>query len=310
MRYFTKRIATSQSGRPGSLSDSCSMPREKSYEELCQPLKPGSLAAIQWGLVSAALRTLGKTSHGIRIGFQHGFDSGPMLDYIYQNKAEGALVVGQILDRVFLNQIGWRGIRQRKVHMQQLLNELIQARHTRSQPAHVVDVASGPGRYLLELTRELGEKDLKVTLRDWDAVGLEQAASLVREFGLTHVQIQRGDAFSPEDLKRITPPPQIVVVSGLYELFPDNSRITRSLNGIYALLEEGGQLVYTNQPTHPQLEMIARCLPNREGKSWVMRLRSQEEMDQLVTEAGFQHQRTLADQWGIFTVSVAQKRLS
>lgn len=284
------------------------MPRQKSYEELCQPPKPGSLEAIQWGFVSAVLRTLGKTSQGIRIGFQHGFDSGPMLDYIYQNQAKGLLIVGGILDRIFLNQIGWRGIRQRKVHLQQLLKELIQTRHARSQPVHVVDVASGPGRYLLEVVWKLGEKDLQVTLRDWDAAGLEQAASLVREFGLTNVQIQRGDAFNAEDLKRVTPPPQIVVVSGLWELFPDNNRITRSLKGIHALLEKEGHLVYTNQPTHPQLEMIARCLPNREGKPWVMRLRPQEEMDRLVAEAGFQHQKTLADRWGIFTVSVAQRQ--
>lgn len=284
------------------------MLRQKSYEELCQPPKPGSLEAIRWGFVSAALRTFGKASQGIRIGFQHGFDSGPMLDYIYQNQAKGSLVAGSILDRIFLNQIGWRGIRQRKEHLQQLLKELIQTRHARSQPVHVADVASGPGRYLLELVRELGEKALQVTLRDWDAAGLEQAASLVREFELTNVQVQRGDAFNPEDLKRITPPPQIVVVSGLWELFPDNDRIARSLKGIHAILEEGGHLVYTNQPTHPQLEMIARCLPSREGKPWIMRLRTQGEMDRLVAGAGLQHQKTLSDRWGIFTVSVAQKR--
>ena len=38
-----------------------------------------------------------------------------------------------------------------------------------------------------------------------------------------------------------------------------------------------------------------------------MRLRSQEEMDRLVVQAGFQHHKTLIDCWGIFTVSAATK---
>jgi len=38
-----------------------------------------------------------------------------------------------------------------------------------------------------------------------------------------------------------------------------------------------------------------------------MRLRSQEEMDDLVRQAGFKKHEMLVDQWGIFTVSLAVK---
>lgn len=283
------------------------MARPKSYEELSTPPRPGSWEAICWGTASAVLRAVGPLSEGMRIGYRYGFDSGEMLDYVYRNETHGAWGIGRLIDRAHLNAIGWRGIRQRKAHVQVLLREAIRQASGSARPVHVVDVAAGPGRYLLELARELGPDRVKVILRDWDEAGLAQGRALAEAMGIAAVRYERGDAFDPNDLARIMPRPHIVVVSGLYELFPDNALISRSLGGIAAILEPGGQLLYTNQPTHPQLELIARCLPNREGKPWVMRLRPQEETDRLVAEAGFQRSRTLVDRWGIFTVSLARK---
>ncbi len=53
--------------------------------------------------------------------------------------------------------------------------------------------------------------------------------------------------------------------------------------------------------------MIARVLTNREGRPWIMRRRTQEEMDDLVREAGFQKIAEEIDPWGIFTVSLARR---
>lgn len=284
------------------------MTRQRTYEELAQPPPPASWEAIYWGTVATAMRVVGgRLSESMQIGYRYGFDSGEMLDYVYRNEARGAWGIGRLLDRIHLNAIGWRGIRQRKTHLQTLLREGINQMRAADTPVHVVDVAAGPGRYLLEVLKEFGQDGVKATLRDWDETGLAQGRALTEVIGLRGVRYERGDAFNPDELQRITPSPQIVIVSGLYELFPDNALISRSLSGIHALLESGGKLIYTNQPTHPQLELIARCLPNREGKPWVMRLRPQQEMDRLVTEAGFRRQKTLVDQWGIFTVSVASK---
>jgi len=73
-------------------------------------------------------------------------------------------------------------------------------------------------------------------------------------------------------------------------------------------VDPGGYLVYTGQPWHPQLEMIARALTShRQGQAWVMRRRSQAEMDQLVAAAGFRKITQRVDEWGIFSVSLAQK---
>ena len=72
-------------------------------------------------------------------------------------------------------------------------------------------------------------------------------------------------------------------------------------------MPEGGSLIYTNQPWHPQLELIARGLCDWDGKPWVMRRRTQAEMDDLVRAAGFEKTQMEIDPWGMFTVSLARR---
>jgi hypothetical protein len=43
--------------------------------------------------------------------------------------------------------------------------------------------------------------------------------------------------------------------------------------------------------------LIARTLTNREGKPWIMRRRTQAEMDELVRTAGFEKLGQKIDQW-------------
>ena len=154
----------------------------------------------------------------------------------------------------------------------------------------------------------MGGAPVTVTLRDWNPANAEAASRLARELNVQDVSVGQGDAFDRRSLAGVQPRPGIAIVSGLYELFPDNAKVGESLLGLADALGDDGFLIYTNQPWHPQLEMIARVLDNREGKPWVMRCRSQAEMDSLVARAGFEKLETLLDKDGIFTVSLARRR--
>jgi len=96
----------------------------------------------------------------------------------------------------------------------------------------------------------------------------------------------------------------------LFELYGNNIQVHQVLENLFSLLQEGGFLIYTGQPWHPQLELIGRLLNNRQGKRWVMRRRIQAEMDQLVSSAGFNKENTACDDLGIFTVSCASKPMN
>jgi SAM-dependent methyltransferase len=230
-----------------------------------------------------------------------------MLDYIYQNRAQGLTPLGRLIDRIFLNAVGWRGIRVRRRLMEKTLRLLIEQTHSAGRPVRLLDIASGPGRYLLETIHALRTIPISAVLRDYKLENLEAAARLRDELGLTQITVAPGDAFDRAGLAAITPRPTIAVVSGLYELFPNNEPVLRSLRGLADAVEPGGHLIYTNQPWHPQVEFIARVLTNREGRPWIMRRRTQAEIDGLVRIAGFEKISQEIDPSGIFTVSAARR---
>lgn len=253
---------------------------------------------------------LGKSlSDGVKLGFDSGFDSGSTLDYVYRNTPTGKGGLGRMIDTNYLNSIGWRGIRQRKLNVEELLRLAMAKLRGEGREIRIVDIAAGHGRYILEALQGVSPLPESILLRDYSDINVRDGGALIREKGLGDIaQFVKGDAFDRLDLAALEPKPTLAVVSGLYELFADNGMVGNSLAGLAEAVEPGGYLVYTGQPWHPQLELIARALTShRQGQAWVMRRRSQAEMDQLVEAAGFRKIAQRVDEWGIFTVSLAQK---
>jgi alpha-beta hydrolase superfamily lysophospholipase/SAM-dependent methyltransferase len=279
----------------------------REYERLARPAKAWCPRGWVFKGQVAAMKTVCRLSAGVRLGWRTGFDSGQSLDYVYRNGATGITPLGKVIDYFYLNAIGWRGIRQRRLHLDAALRSAVEATLARGEPARVLDIAAGPGRYVQEALATLRGKDVSAVLRDRSVPALEEGRRLGNELGLTNVRFEQGDAFSTEELAAVTPRPTVAIVSGLYELFEDNAPVEWSLAGLARALPPGGLLIYTNQPWHPQVEMIARTLINRDGRAWVMRRRTQAEMDDLVRRAGFEKVGMEIDRWGIFTVSVARR---
>ncbi len=277
---------------------------------LAKPLPVWSPRGLYWRLTRSGLKIGGRLSHGIRIGHQTGFDSGSMLDYVYRNEPQGWTPLGRALDKSYLNSIGWKGIRQRKIHIEELLGAaMTRVRHAGAS-VRILDIAAGHGRYVLEAIEHSDCRPDSIQLRDYSEMNVTEGRALIAEKGLSDVaSFVTGDAFDTASLAQVHPRPTIAVVSGLYELFGDNDRVRASLAGLAAAIPDGGYLIYTCQPWHPQIELIARALTShRQGQAWVMRRRTQAEMDQLVAAAGFTKVDQRVDEWGIFTVALAQKR--
>src|SRR5206468_1684935 len=196
------------------------------YDRLCGP---GGLrfAAARW-----LLKGPGRLSRGIALGWKHGFDSGVMLDYVYANRARGVTPLGRLIDRLYLNAVGWRGVRARRALLERALRAAIEQTHAAGRPVRLLDIASGPGRYLLETLRKLNGIPASAVLRDYRQESLDAAARLRDRLGLANVTVTRGDAFDRASLGAVAPRPTIAVVSGLYELFPDNGPVLRSLRGL------------------------------------------------------------------------------
>jgi alpha-beta hydrolase superfamily lysophospholipase len=278
-------------------------------EELAAPLPRNSLRDLYWRATRAGMRLGSTLSAGVKLGFDTGFDSGSTLDYVYRNQPTGKGALGRLIDANYLDSIGWRGIRQRKLHAEELLRLAMARLRETGRAVRIVDIAAGHGRYILESLEGQQQRPDSILLRDYSDINVRDGNALIEQKGLGDIaRFVKGDAFDRDDLAALEPKPTLAVVSGLYELFGSNQMVGNSLAGLAAAVEEGGYLVYTGQPWHPQLELIARALTShRGGQAWVMRRRSQAEMDQLVEAAGFRKVAQRIDQWGIFSVSLAQR---
>ena len=282
-------------------------PAAHAYEAM-QRNQSGSAAARAWfGIQRRLLRLIGPLSDGMHIGLEHGFDSGKALDYVYRNRAAGRYGIGKLIDRSYLDAIGWRGIRVRKAQLQHMLARCI-ASHSRHEQLRILDIAAGSARYVLETVKRFQEHRIDVTLRDYMQYTIDNARRLAEDLQLrAHVDVALADAFSGDSYAAQENSYDIAIVSGLYELFSDNDKVYSSLQGVVRSLKPGGYLIYTAQPWHPQLDMIAYTLTDHRGKPWKMRPRPQAEMDALVALAGACKLDTAIGVEGIFTVSLARK---
>lgn len=309
VRAFLVRVFAAPRARRNLLdADQHGFTREEA-DALAAPLPALSPRGLYWAATRASLRFAGLLADGVRLGHATGFDSGSTLDYVYRNHASGRTAMGRLVDRRFLEAIGWRGIRQRKLDVEALLREGVARLRAAGAQVHIVDIAAGYGRYVLDAVATMSQRPDSILLRDYRALNVERGTALIHERGLDSIaRFAEGDAFDRASLAAIVPRPTLGVVSGLYELTPDNAPVRQSLAGLAEAIAPGGFLVYTGQIWHPQIELIARALTShRRGEAWVMRRRTQEEIDQLVAAAGFRKVAQYIGESGIFTVALAQR---
>ncbi|MDN3447741.1 alpha/beta fold hydrolase [Psychrobacter sp. APC 3281] len=270
-----------------------------------------------------AMQRFGHVSDAIATGLEHGFDSGHSLDHVYYNKPSGQNKFGQAVDKFYLNNIGWQGIRIRREHILELARLALADIEDKNQSSNkpyrpkLLDIASGHGFYAFDLMTEFA--DLYAELRDYEMHNIQALQAKAQQLAMSNrIMISQKDAFDPtsyidadtNDTSTDTKKADLAIASGLFELFSDNTLPATALAGIYNSLKSGGYLIYTNQPWHPEQEFISKTLNNHRGSSWVMRCRSQAEMDQLVERAGFKKITMRIDRFGIFTVSLAIKTAS
>ena len=129
------------------------------------------------------------------------------------------------------------------------LRDAAQRLRGQGTPVRVLDVAAGHGRYVLEALGQGEQRADRIVLRDFSDLNVTQGQALIQRLGAADIaRFEQGDAFDPAQLAKVDPAPTLAVVSGLYELFPDNDAVLRSLQGIAAAVPVGGYLAYTGQP--------------------------------------------------------------
>lgn len=248
-----------------------------------------------------SLNSIGKISNGMAIGLKHGFDSGASLDYVYHNQPQGKLGFGKMMDKNYLEAIGWTGIRIRKQHLIQLIDQKIESLKKEGRPIKILDIAGGTGNYLFDIKEKYPEA--QIVINEFVKANIEIGEKVIKEKNLQNIRFTNFDCFDPETYKKINFEPNITIVSGILELFGDNEMASKAIQGLTSVSEKKSFIIYTGQPWHPQLKMIAYVLNNHQNKDWIMRRRSQKELDRMMALNKVQKENMLIDDFGIFTVS-------
>ncbi len=82
---------------------------------------------------------------------QQFVEHGVMLEYVYRNQPGGITPLGTLIDWLYLNSQGWRGIRERSKVLKATLREVLMTYHQQGIHCNLLDVACGGGRYDLEV---------------------------------------------------------------------------------------------------------------------------------------------------------------
>lgn len=250
-----------------------------------------------------SLGKIGKISNGMAIGLKHGFDSGASLDYVYHNQPKGKLGFGKMMDKNYLEAIGWRGIRIRKQHLLQLLEKNIENLLQEGREIKILDIAGGTGNYLFDIKDKY--PDAEIVINEFVKDNIDIGQKVIQEKKYQNIRFTNFDCFDMETYVKINFEPNLIIVSGILELFGDNELVSKALTGIKSIAEKKSNVLYTGQPWHPQLKMIAYVLNSHQKKSWVMRRRSQKELDRLMAFNHIYKETMLIDDFGVFTVSSA-----
>jgi len=250
-----------------------------------------------------ALGKFGHLSGGMTVGLTQGFDSGASMDYVYKNTPQGKWGVGRWMDKRYLNAIGWRGVRIRKGHLLQQVEKAIQALQAQGRKVKILDIAGGVGNYLFDIKQR--HPEVEIVINEFLPANIQKGEQIIKERGYQHIRFTNYNCFEADTYRKLDYTPNITIISGIFELFGDNALAAEAIKGVVAI-SDNGYIVYTGQPWHPQLKTIAFVLKSHQEKDWVMRRRSQRELDGLFALQGVKKESMLIDDFGIFTVSLAE----
>lgn len=274
------------------------VPGSETFAELRRPLSPASPQAWRFAALRAANRVGSLVSDGLRIGYGHGFDSGPFMAHVYANRPAGRTRIGRAIDRRLLERRTCVAFRDIRALAELAVLDAIDA-CSRDGPV-VADLAAGPAPYLLRAIAQ--RPGARAVVGDVDAAALAAARAAAGQLGVAdRVRIVRADAFDRAALAALDPVPDVVVELGLYGIYHDDALIERHFADLAELVGPG-QVVFNVQTRNPEIEHIARVWRNAAGERCVWRLRPAEQILGYAASAGYRPATITADRFGIYRV--------
>jgi predicted RNA methylase len=274
------------------------------FLELQRELPASSPRAWRFGALAAASRAGALLSEGLRIGHEHGFDSGPFMAHVYANVQRGHTPLGRLIDRRLLARPTCQAFREIRELAQQALEEAILSCPDRAPV--IADLAAGPAPYLFPALA--AHPAARAVVCDIDPAALAQARAEASRLGIAdRVTFAQASAFDRRALAELSPRPAIVVELGLYGIYHEDALIQRHFLDLAETVCPR-QIVFNVQTQNPEIERIARVWRDHRGQRCVWRLRPLEQILEWAAAAGYEPASIRSDRRGIYRVGHLQWR--
>jgi len=276
------------------------------FAELQRPLPARSARAWRFAAARAASHAGALLSDGLRIGYAHGFDSGPFMAHVYADEATGRTAVGRALDRRLLDMRTCVAFRDIRGLAETAVLDAADAVAEAERPPVIADLAAGSAPYLLHALA--ARPRVRAIAGDIDPGALAVAEAAARKLSVDgRLTTLRADAFDRAALAALPARPDVVVELGLYGIYHDDRRIERHFADLAELVTPR-QIVFNVQTQNPEIEYIARVWRNAAGAPCVWRLRPVGQILGYAAAAGYAPVSETADRHGIYRVVRLERR--
>ena len=236
-------------------------------------------------------------------------DSGISIDCLYRNRPKGLYPIGRFVDSVVLHLPAVKATQRKrdiviKIVQNEVSNNLLLRKKTK-----ILDLASGPARYLVEFLDKQANIDEKIEVLciDNDKQSVNYGNILGKDKPIRFI---KADTFKLGTLKRFSVKigwkPNIILCTGFFEL-NDDEHVKRMLFDIHSFIEPDGLLLFTSQADNPSKRLMKKIGKTQAGASWRMHFRASDILRQWMLDTGFRDVIISLDSWGMYEYCTGRK---
>lgn len=232
---------------------------------------------------------------------------GLFVEYIYRDQPSGYNRIGHLVDKILLNLPSAKATKEKKEHVIKILQSEIMKNTLNNIPTKIVDLGSGPARYIVELSKGKRKDVIQSICLDIDKNSLRFGKLIAKDCPIEYRigNITRLDRYK-NLAQKIGWQPNVVIVSTCYE-FLDDGTVRASIEDIYKTLEVDGALVIVVQLDNPNKKIFEHLVFMKDGSSWKVNYRNPFVMKKWLIEAGFKDIDIYVDKWNMYCYYTARK---
>lgn len=235
-------------------------------------------------------------------------DSGINFDKIYLNKPNGYNKFGTFVEYMLLNLPAAKATRNRQVQLKKIIGKEIQKNLNLDIKTRIVNLASGPSRYLTEVISKKDADLVEILCFDADTNSLMLGKALSKDFYT--MRFIKANVFKLKRYKRLGEKvgwrANIILASGLYFYYNDKM-VRQSFKEVYDNLDSNGLFVFDNLVGNPNKKLLAKVGITTSGKAWEFYYRTQSQIISWLSDAGFSNIEAINDPWKMYIIYKAHK---